>query len=54
MKFDIGSIFSGVEFPEIPETNGIPIVCDMSSNLLTRTFDVSKVNIFFLFYVLTL
>eukprot|EP01105_Mastigella_eilhardi_P007117 TRINITY_DN18569_c0_g1_i1.p2 TRINITY_DN18569_c0_g1~~TRINITY_DN18569_c0_g1_i1.p2 ORF type:complete len:366 (-),score=138.11 TRINITY_DN18569_c0_g1_i1:30-1127(-) len=32
----------GVEFPFIPETNGIPLVCDMSSNFLSRRFDVSK------------
>ncbi|KAH3762593.1 3-phosphoserine/phosphohydroxythreonine transaminase [Pelomyxa schiedti] len=32
----------GVEFPFIPETHGIPLVCDMSSNFLSRRFDVSK------------
>ena len=37
--------FTGVEFQYIPETNGVPLVCDMSSNLLSRPFDVSKVII---------
>ncbi|XP_028399449.1 phosphoserine aminotransferase-like [Dendronephthya gigantea] len=32
----------GVEFDFIPETNGVPLVCDMSSNFLTRPVDVSK------------
>jgi phosphoserine aminotransferase len=37
----------GVEFDFIPETNGVPLVCDMSSNLLSRTFDVSKFGVIF-------
>ncbi|KAG5331509.1 SERC aminotransferase, partial [Acromyrmex heyeri] len=32
----------GIEFDFIPETNGIPLVADMSSNILTKPFDVSK------------
>ena len=35
-------ILTGVEFPYIPETGGIPLVCDASSNFLTRPKDVSK------------
>jgi len=38
-------IFIGIEFDYIPETNGIPLVADMSSNILTKSFDISKVNI---------
>lgn len=34
----------GVEFENIPDTNGIPLVCDMSSNILSRSIDVSKVR----------
>lgn len=37
-------ITSGVEFSYIPETNGVPIVTDMSSSIMTRNFDVSKVS----------
>ena len=33
----------GVEFNFIPETDK-PLVCDMSSNIMTREFDVSKVS----------
>lgn len=32
----------GVEFHDVPETNGVPLVCDMSSNILSRCIDVSK------------
>jgi len=31
----------GVEFPQVPDVK-VPIVCDMSSNILTRPVDVSK------------
>lgn len=36
----------GVEFPFIPETNGVPLVADMSSNILSRPFDVTKVRVY--------
>ncbi len=32
----------GVEFPYVPETKGVPLVADMSSNILSRPVDVSK------------
>jgi phosphoserine aminotransferase len=32
----------GFEFHSIPESHGLDLVCDMSSNLLSRPFDVSK------------
>ncbi|XP_011050445.1 PREDICTED: phosphoserine aminotransferase-like isoform X2 [Acromyrmex echinatior] len=34
----------GIEFDFIPETNGIPLVADMSSNIVTKPFDVSKLS----------
>lgn len=34
----------GVEYNFIPETNGVVLVCDMSSNFLSRPVDVSKVS----------
>ncbi|ENN81968.1 probable phosphoserine aminotransferase [Dendroctonus ponderosae] len=37
----------GVEFPYIPETNGVPIVVDMSSNIMTRKVEVSKFGCIF-------
>ena len=32
----------GVEFDYIPETNGVPLVADMSSTILSRPIDVSR------------
>lgn len=37
----------GVEFPDIPEFGDIPLVCDMSSNILSRSIDVSKFGIIY-------
>ena len=37
--------FVGIEFTDIPETNGIPLICDMSSNIMTKKFDVTKVGV---------
>ncbi|XP_055902447.1 probable phosphoserine aminotransferase [Eupeodes corollae] len=37
----------GVEFSFVPETNGVPLVCDMSSNFLSRPIDVTKFGIIF-------
>lgn len=32
----------GVEFDYIPETNGVPLIADLSSSILSRPMDVSK------------
>lgn len=32
----------GVEFQSVPETNGVPVVADMSSNICSKPIDVSK------------
>jgi len=37
----------GVEFQYIPDTGDVPLVADMSSNILTRNFDVSKFGAIF-------
>ncbi len=37
----------GVEFSDIPEFGDIPLVCDMSSNILSRSVDVSKFGIIY-------
>ena len=37
----------GTEWQYVPETNGVPIVCDMSSNILSRPIDVSKYGVIF-------
>ncbi|XP_038044130.1 phosphoserine aminotransferase-like [Patiria miniata] len=38
---------NGVEFPFVPETDGVPLVCDMSSNFLSRPVDVSKFGLIY-------
>ncbi|RXG57356.1 putative phosphoserine aminotransferase [Armadillidium vulgare] len=39
---------NGVEFDFIPKTrDNVPLVCDMSSNILSRLFDVSKFGVVF-------
>ncbi|XP_072758974.1 LOW QUALITY PROTEIN: phosphoserine aminotransferase [Anoplolepis gracilipes] len=37
----------GIEFDFIPETNGVPLVADMSSNFLSKPVDVSKFAVIF-------
>ncbi len=37
----------GVEFPYIPETDGVPLVADMSSTILSRPVDVSKYGVIY-------
>lgn len=37
----------GVEFDYIPETNGVPLVADMSSTILSRPVDVSKFGLIY-------
>lgn len=37
----------GVEFNFVPDTKGVPLVADMSSNFLSRPIDVSKYGVIF-------
>ncbi len=37
----------GVEFNHIPDAKGLPLVCDMSSNILSRPVDVSRFGIIY-------
>lgn len=37
----------GTEWKYVPETNGVPLVCDMSSNFLSKPVDVSKYGIIY-------
>jgi phosphoserine aminotransferase len=37
----------GVEFGYVPQTRGIPLVADMSSNILSRPIDVSKFGLIY-------
>ncbi|SDK09356.1 phosphoserine aminotransferase apoenzyme [Methylophilus rhizosphaerae] len=38
---------NGVEFVEVPETYGVPVVADMSSHILSRPIDVSKYGVIY-------
>ncbi|HWU66897.1 MAG TPA: 3-phosphoserine/phosphohydroxythreonine transaminase [Methylophilus sp.] len=38
---------NGVEFLDVPETHGVPIVADMSSHILSRPIDVSKYGVIY-------
>jgi phosphoserine aminotransferase len=38
---------TGVEFQDIPDVGDIPLVCDMTSNFLSRPFDIKKYGIAF-------
>ncbi|MCI8651514.1 MAG: 3-phosphoserine/phosphohydroxythreonine transaminase [Oscillospiraceae bacterium] len=37
----------GTEWQYVPETGAVPLVCDMSSNILSRPVDVSKYGVIF-------
>jgi len=37
----------GVEFPYIPSTNGVPLVADMSSTILSRPLEVAKFGLIY-------
>jgi len=37
----------GVEFHWVPDTGSVPLVCDMSSNILSRPIDVSKFGLIY-------
>lgn len=37
----------GTEWSYVPETNGVPIACDMSSDILSRPVDVSKFGVIY-------
>ena len=37
----------GVQWHQLPQTNGIPLCCDMTSDLLTREFDVNDYSMIY-------
>ncbi len=42
VHYTANETIGGVEFNWVPETGDVPLVCDMSSNILSRVVDVSK------------
>ena len=37
----------GVEFPFVPQSDDVPLVCDMSSNILSRPVDIAKYGLIY-------
>lgn len=42
LHYTVNETIGGVEFHTVPEMDGLPLVADMSSNILSRSVDVSR------------
>lgn len=47
VHFTSNNTVAGTQFPEEPETNGIPLVCDASSDFLSKPIDSSRYGIIY-------
>jgi phosphoserine aminotransferase len=47
VHFTSNNTIFGTQFPLEPETNGVPLVCDASSDFLSRPIDISKYGIIY-------
>ncbi|NGP88414.1 3-phosphoserine/phosphohydroxythreonine transaminase [Fodinibius halophilus] len=47
VHFTSNNTVAGTQFPSEPETGGIPLVCDASSDLLSRPIDASKYGLIY-------
>ncbi|MDQ7090347.1 MAG: 3-phosphoserine/phosphohydroxythreonine transaminase [Methylococcales bacterium] len=47
LHYTSNETIQGVEFQTIPEIKDIPLVCDMSSNILSRSVDVSRYGLIY-------
>ena len=47
VHFTSNNTVAGTQFPKEPETNGIPLVCDASSDFLSKPIDVSRYGIIY-------
>jgi phosphoserine aminotransferase len=47
LHYTANETIHGVEFQDIPDFGDLPLVCDMSSNILSRAVDVSKFSIIY-------
>ncbi len=47
VHYTANETIGGVEFNWIPETGDVPLVCDMSSNILSRPVDISKYGLIY-------
>ena len=47
LHYTINETIHGVEFFDIPDAHGLPLVTDMSSNILSREIDVSRFGVIY-------
>jgi phosphoserine aminotransferase len=47
VHFTSNNTVTGTQFPTEPETNGVPLVCDASSDFLSRPIDVDKYGLIY-------
>ncbi len=47
LHYTANETIHGVEFQDVPDFGDLPLVCDMSSNILSRAVDVSKFGIIY-------
>lgn len=47
VHFTSNNTVAGTQFPKEPETNGIPLVCDASSDFLSKPIDVDRYGIIY-------
>lgn len=47
VHFTSNNTVAGTQFPKEPETGGVPLVCDASSDILSRPIDVDKYGIIY-------
>ncbi len=47
VHFTSNNTVAGTQFPKEPETNGVPLVCDASSDFLSKPLDVSRYGIIY-------
>jgi phosphoserine aminotransferase len=47
VHYTANETIGGVEFNWIPQTQDVPLVCDMSSNILSRVIDVSRYGLIY-------
>lgn len=47
LHYTSNETINGVEFQEVPDAGDLPLVCDMSSNILSRPLDVTKFGVIY-------
>lgn len=47
LHYTSNNTIEGTQFPYVPESGNVPLVCDMSSEILSRPFDVSRFGLIY-------